>query len=219
MKKIILIVAVMALSCLTVSAKGDHRGSTSISNNTQKPVQFGIILGGTIMNFDDATKGNFHFSGGIGVHVPLPLGFSVQPQLLYTKKATSYDTELASVRYNAGYVEIPIGIQWGPDLLVCRPYIEATPFLGFAVDNLTTIIENITKNKTANAGVWDGINRFEFGASIGAGLEVWHLQISYHYSWNFGDFADLKQAKEVIKAMNINNRNFRGHNIHIAFFF
>ena len=59
--------------------------------------------------------------------------------------------------------------------------------MGYAVNNRYRQDDLTAKND------WAGLQRWEYGLGLGAGVEVWHFQISARYNWNFGSMFDAKQ--------------------------
>ena len=90
-------------------------------------------------NWDASSLGRFH--AGFTMQIPIALGFAVQPAVVYQAKGTKLDgsriedgTELpADMNAKVSYVEIPVQIQWGPDLVALRPYVFAEPFVGYGL--------------------------------------------------------------------------------------
>lgn len=153
----------------------------------------GVIGGAT---FSSAKPGEWNVTnivqGHIGatLKISLPLGFAVQPSLVYQMKGTKVQgdgTEGSAFDYKAGYIEVPVSVQWGPDLLIMRPYFECVPFFGYALNNRYSGGGAESKND------WTGLDRWEYGVGLGAGLEVWHFQISARYNWALGSMFDAKK--------------------------
>lgn len=172
MKKIIKVslVALVMMFCASFTSKAQDSG-------------FGIIGGATfntrsLVDLDESTLTQWHL--GAAYTLDLPLGFALQPALMYNVKGTK-TTSVSS--YSAGYLEVPVALQWGIDLLILRPYLEVAPFVGYALNNVSkaTVGDAIVKTKNE----WDGLNRFECGVGLGGGLQVWRLQLSARYNWNF----------------------------------
>lgn len=159
--------------------------------NAAAQFNYGLIGGAT---FSSAKPGEWKHTKETMYHVggtfklSLPLGFAVQPSLLYQVKGTGvparYDDE-TSFEYAAGYLEVPVSLQWGPDLLIMRPYLECVPYFGYGLNNRYKGSESVRND-------WSGLSRWEYGIGVGAGLEVWHLQISARYNWDFEAFFDSK---------------------------
>ena len=113
--------------------------------------KYGIIGGATftsMQNIEKSAKTGFNI--GATAQLRLPLGFSVQPSLIYNSKAAQIGGDALAASMNVGYLELPVSVQWGPDLLLFRPFLEVTPFVGYAVNstfktealNQPTIIKN-----------------------------------------------------------------------------
>ena len=107
-------------------------------------VKYGVVTGAT---FPDG----WHAGGTM--QFKLPAGFSVQPSLMY-----NYTSQ--------NNLELPVSLQWGPDLLVFRPYIEVAPYAGY---------------QFIDAG------RLGYGLGVGGGIEFWRVQVSCRYNWGLDD--------------------------------
>lgn len=154
------------------------------SNASAQIGHFGVVGGMTFSkaNFDEVKNMNYTgFHAGVTYQLNLPLGFSIQPELLYQQRGTKYNDATRGVERTAvGFIELPVNVQWGPDLVLFRPYIELSPFVGYAVMNKYTI------GNTSINGDWGGMNRWEYGIGLGVGVEIWKFQLSGKYCWSFG---------------------------------
>ena len=66
--------------------------------------------------------GRYHF--GFTAQLPIALGFAIQPSILYQAKGTKLnfgEAEISDVNAMVSYLEIPVQVQWGPDLVTFRP--------------------------------------------------------------------------------------------------
>ncbi len=165
--------------------------SVLFAANASAQFNYGVIGGAT---FSSAKPNDWKLTKDTQYHVgatfklSLPLGFAVQPSVMYQVKGTNVPSSaegVASFDYTAGYLEVPVSVQWGPDLLIMRPYFECVPFFGYALNNKY-------KGDGSVKNDWTGLNRWEYGVGLGAGVEVWHFQISARYNWNFGTLFDAK---------------------------
>ena len=87
-----------------------------------------------------------------------------------------------------GYLEMPLNVQWGLDLIVMRPFIQVAPCIGYDFLNNTSE----TAAGHALGTVTTDANRLEYGLSVGGGLDILNsFQISVNYNWNFGPVALL----------------------------
>ncbi|MBR1405397.1 MAG: PorT family protein [Bacteroidales bacterium] len=221
MKKKILAIVLAAMSlALTVGAQP----------------RMGVLAGFTsskasVSEFEASSVSLYH--AGVAFNFPLGVGFAVQPQLTYQVKGTSLDQihSLADVsaqdmNLKVGYVEIPVQIQYGVDLMAFRPYVFAEPFIGFGI-NMTSkysaddsVLEKLT-NEFKDAD----LRRFEYGLGFGAGIDVWRLQLSAKYFWNFGKLSadggtvDSQYIGETVRTAFREKKNFNGLAVSLAYFF
>ena len=118
-----------------------------------------------------------------------------------------------------GFLELPVSVQWGPDLLIFRPFLDVTPYVGYALSN------NFTASLAGlefDSDEWDGKERFEYGLGIGAGVNVWKLQLIARYNWNFGSLYNVEgwdDIKPNLKDLKSTSDNFGGVTLSMAFLF
>lgn len=193
--------------------------------NAGAQVKVGVLGGFTSSSTkasDISTESVSLYHAGLAAKVSLPFNLAIQPQLVYQVKGTAVDGSV-DFSMKTGYVEVPVQLQWGPDLLICRPYVLAEPFVGYAV-NVKSVasvagVEKIVKDfKDLN------LNRFEYGLGVGAGVEFWRLQLAFKYFWNFGELAG--EAKDLAGAISgaaydaiSDGKSFSGINVSLALFF
>lgn len=158
------------------------------------------------------------WNAGLTVSFDLPLGFSIQPTLRYHHK----DALLTSnVGQKMDFVEFPIALQWGPDLLIFRPFVEAAPYVSYALSNKTySSVGGL--DVTYEDKSWKDKQRFGYGFGLGGGIEVWRLQISARYNWDFGtlyDVAGWDDIKDHFDELNAESSSFGGVTLNLSFFF
>lgn len=179
--------------------------------------KFGITGG---MNFNSAKikdvkmDAQVGWNVGLAYNLDLPLGFSLQPSLVYSQKGVLIGTDAVNVKQSVGSINLPVSVQWGPDLLVARPFIDVTPYVGYSlVNKIEAEVPGITVGDKGN-------NAFEYGLGVGAGLDVWKLQVIVRYNWNFGVLGSLKDFTDIeLGDLNSDNEKFGGVSVHLAFFF
>ena len=73
---------------------------------------------------------------------------------------------------------------------------------------------------------WEGISRLEYGLGLGAGVEIWKIQVTARYNWNFGSLFDAggnaPGASEIwstAKESVLEGKNFSGVTLSVAFLF
>ena len=121
MKRIFTLVAVAAASLMMAA---------------QAHAQFGIVAGLTSSkaNAGEAVKDVKNialYHAGLTYKIDLGAGFAIQPAVIYQVKGAKIESvgETTADQLKTGFVEIPVGIQWGPDLMAFRPYVFAEPFI------------------------------------------------------------------------------------------
>lgn len=204
MKRILTVVlAALMLTGISASAQAKWGVTAGLNFNTSKFTEVDV-------------KARTGWSVGGTCLVDLPLGFSVQPSLLYHQKGANITNELSQ---SMGFLELPVSVQWGPDLLVFRPFLDVTPYVGYALSN---------KFSASVAGIvlsdegWKGKERFEYGLGLGAGVNVWKLQFIARYNWNFGSLYNVEgwdDIKPHLKDLNSKSENFGGVTLSLAFLF
>ena len=200
-------------------------------SHTLRAGDFGIVAGAgftSIKNVGADLATGYH--AGITYKFNLPLGFAFQPSLLYNMKASQVDealADLASFDYKMGYLELPLSLQWGPDLLLFRPFLDVSPYVGYALNNEFKASANTSARlSTGFVNNWEGINRLEYGVGLGGGIEVWKIQVTCRYNWNFGPLFDntdtAVKASEVIGSAigeKFSDENFGGVTLSVALLF
>lgn len=220
MKKLVFAAAIVAATVFCTDASAQRYNSARVG-----------LMGGftssstSIKNMDSKSVSLYHV--GLTAEIPLLGGFAIQPGLLYQVKGMSADKfnsipiskSLESFETKVGYLEVPVQVQWGLDLLAFRPYVFAEPFVGFRVGQNT-------KGEIAGK-LKDDLKKVEYGLGLGAGVDVWRLQLSVKYFWNFGKIYDKDgnvgpigdTVKDAMKDAVNNGNNFNGVMVSAAFFF
>ena len=213
MKKILLI-AVMLLTFIGADAQVRFGIKGGVNFNSMSDIKIGDLKN----SFDNRSG----FNAGILVQAKSPvIGLAIQPELLYTSKGamwapTSSDAvnEVLDAKktIRMDYLELPVNIQWGLDLLVLRPYIQVSPYVSYAISK---------KGDIADVE-WNNLNRFDYGVGLGAGVEIWKFQISGKYSWSLGTLSDFKNdipELGIFAKDKINGAKMRGFELSLAFLF
>lgn len=178
-------------------------------------------------NIDNVTQ----FRAGVAYKYPIAIGFAFQPEFSYSVKGTdlSYklheDLELSLFNLHMGYLEAAFQLQWGPDLLIFRPYALVEPFVGYSLNNRIETKE-VSGSKLTRTNVWDCIQRFEYGYAWGGGLELFgRFQVSAKHYENFGSLYKAPEGgkpasvDEYVMSAFKDNKNFQGWVISLTLFF
>jgi len=164
------------------------------------------VLGGvnfSTMNIKEInTRSITQWHAGVAYKLNLPLGFHLQPALLYNVKGTELDQLKSNL--SVGYLEFMASVQWGIDLILFRPFIDVSPFVGYGLNGWGNLKDLWKKDA----------NKFEYGVGIGGGLDIWRFQIAARYNWNLGPLMNNKIGVETLK-----NANFGGVTVSLAYFF
>lgn len=197
--------------------------------------RFGIMGGANFSKLNVETiksEALTRYHVGITYQLKLPLGFSIQPSLLYQVKGGTLGSEetadaKSSADITVGYLELPVSFQWGPDLLLFRPFVDVTPFVGYGLNNKITFdaTTGVDQVSLAYKNKWDSqsLKRFEYGIGLGIGLEIWKVQVIGRYNWNLGSLYDIKESAsegftQVVKDA-VANKNFGGFTITASILF
>ena len=152
----------------------------------------------------DLKAGRSGWHAGIGFQTEPSHGFSFQPELLYKVSGLKF-SDGADLRLSS--LEIPLNVQWGPDLLIARPFIFGSPFLGYRFK---------PSGKNISEADVKALKHFEWGVGAGLGVEIWKLQIAGKFNWNFGTLADVKSAQEAMSHFDDISGHIRTFEISIA---
>lgn len=174
MKKLfLLIISVLCISTLTASAEGL------------------VIKGGAnFTNIKNVESKPFGYQFGLGFQTEIPDGFGLtfQPELVYKVVGFEYDRETLK----RGYLEIPINVQLGfnignTDKL--HPFVFAGPYVGIGA--------GVFGNKATAESIQKDLKKVEYGLGLGVGIDLWILQLTAKYNWNFGRIADATGVPEL----------------------
>lgn len=203
MKRVITLVAVAAASLLMAA---------------RAHAQFGIVGGitssTTEMTTAEDVKSMSLYHAGLTYKFNLGAGFAIQPSVLYQVKGANLgELNTASsddFKVKSGYVEVPVGFQWGPDLMVFRPFVMAEPFIGYQVtssDRGADSIEGWTEQAK---------NKFEYGFAVGGGLELaGNIQLSVQWFNNMGSLMKDDSSSSFSDKV----KNFKGIKFSLAILF
>jgi hypothetical protein len=156
--------------------------------------QFGIKAGLYTSQFSDIKdfklKNNVGFQAGVLYKLHVTPSIVVQPELLYVAKEAKLEGKetvptTGDGRYAMKYMQVPVSLQYGPNLVVARPFVQVVPYINYAL------------GKSSNVGSWDDINRFGYGIGLGAGVDVWRFQFNARYNWDFSKVGDGEKGVPV----------------------
>lgn len=162
--------------------------------------RIGVKGGATFSKFNWSSPENNSIVGyqaGIMARVKIPLlGWAVNPELIYTSIGNDFG--------RLGYIQVPVNIQWGINLKIVRPFIQAGPYWGYA----------ISKSSDDKNFVFDNINRSDWGIGFGGGVDLFNrFQVAFKYDWGFTNLVKNSSGAWTGTARN------RAFNLSIGYFF
>ena len=184
---------------------------------TAAHAQFGFIVGLTSSSVKMASADAISlYHAGITGKIPLGSGFAIQPSLLYQVKGANVghlDTATdEDFKVKTGFVELPLGIQWGPELGSFRPFVFGEPFIGYRVSSTDR------GNETFQDWASQAKSKFEYGFGLGAGLEISnHIQLSAQWFNNLGAMFSEPATDETEPMKKV--KNFEGIKFSLAILF
>lgn len=209
----------------------------SVSALAQPGIIAGLTSSSTGVKDMEDVKALNTYHAGLTCKVDLGLGFAVQPSIIYQVKGANLgdinkDTQKEDFQLKTGFVEVPVQIQWGPDLLAFRPYLFAEPFIGYQVSSDD---EMLGSGQSGAFKEWadQAKTKLEYGIGLGAGIEVVkHVQLSAQYFSNFGNLFTPQEdatgtettgtapvAETYKEAISNGVKNFQGIKVSLAFIF
>ena len=188
-------------------------GILIVSTSSFSQTRFGIKGGLNFMNasnistnITDTWRNQSGYQLGVALQFKIPLiGLAIQPELLYS--TVRQNTNSLTDNINIDYITLPINFELGVDMLIFRPFIVASPFISYAIQN-STRLENQP---------FHDINRFDYGIGIGAGFDLWKLQVMGKYNWGLGKLQTADATWD--QASTYKNATLQGFQLSFAFLF
>ncbi|MBE6229050.1 MAG: PorT family protein [Bacteroidales bacterium] len=174
MKKTLIVLCVMLLCALQMRAQSGFGIKGGLSYNSMSDIE--------IENWESSFKKKTGFHAGILYKARLVGGLALQPELLYIQKGGNLETMGKNADFKVHHIQLPVNLQWGIDLMLFRPFIMVSPYIGYAIAN----------GDELKGLKWDNMNRFEYGIGLGAGLDIWKFQVTGRYCWDLGKVAEFE---------------------------
>lgn len=160
------------------------RGKNTVSDQIE--YRYGVVAGQNIATIkskkSDSQDIITGLVGGVAMQAIWPKGFVLQPEILYSQKGCVFTGN--PLRYDMDYLEIPVKAMYRLNLADVKPFAFVAPYGAYAI-RLTANGEAISDNVFANK-----INKFDFGIGVGAGFDVWKIQLSFKYTWGIAPVLD-----------------------------
>ena len=206
----------VVLVALPQAAVGQDYSSSIFKIGVKGGINFTTMSRFELGYISESVRNYTGFNAGVAFSFDLPVqGMTIQPELNYVSKGTMYRGP-ENFRFRADFIELPVNLQVGLDLILFRPYLMVSPYIGYAVYKLPQEVE------------WSGINRFQYGVGIGGGVDFWRFQLQVKYNWNIGQLVrnipdngiNIGQGEsEEEHSGPVRMGNFRGLEVNLVFFF
>ncbi len=202
MKKILLLaVAVLLFSVQGFSQFGIKAG---LNFNTMGDINLGNIEKGTMDN-----KTGFHVGALYRIKIPL-VGLALQPELVYTQNESTLGTKGNAdiCDFKMKQLQLAASLQWGLDLILLRPYLQVAPYMGYVMGNNTSIKDM----------KWE-MDELRYGIGLGAGIDIWKLQVSGKYVWDMGKASEFDSSKLGLGSGLLKAKKDKGFQLSVAYMF
>lgn len=170
MKKLALILSVFLLSAVSLHAQKGFGFKAGMNFNSMSDLEFNDLK--------QSVNRKTGFHAGVLYQWDLPAGFALQPELLYVQKGGSVSDK---GDFTMHYLQLPVNLQWGLNLVLFRPFVMVSPFLSY----------QISKDSNISGLKWD-TEKLGYGIGLGAGLDLWKFQVSGKYNWDLGKASEFK---------------------------
>ena len=219
MKKIYAIAAVIAM--MLAAPVCSHARDGFFNLGVKAGLNFTEMSGLSDFGRDDFLKTYTGFNAGLVFNFNLPLGFEINPEVLYVQsgiRTNGFNMEVGDIvsvntssTFKSGSIRVPVNIQWGIDLFnFIKPYVVVSPYVGAVLFGQGSIIGVDFNSESVNSY----LNRFQYGIGVGAGIYVWKFQLSFTWNW------DLNPTFKERGGIQLDNdTRFNGGELSLAFLF
>lgn len=198
-----LIAVIIAVVAVTFSLSAKSFCSFGLSGGIGTPTYY---TSEEIKSFNPSS-----WNAGIALKFDLPLFFVIQPEVKFEQTLVKENVEKLS------NVIIPIAVQWGPDLGVIRPFVQVVPFLAY----------NINSYNSGAVADWNAFKvafgqefaKCQYGVGLGAGLDIWKVQLNFRYNLGVGTWDDVKNSHWKDYEDGVKQKNFNSMTFGVSYFF
>ncbi len=151
-------------------------------------VQAGFNFSSMLEKDDDGKDNNYKIAPGFNIggvaEMPITDMFSVQAKLLFTSKGFNYKTSSSSTKVNCFlfYTEIPIMAKANFEISDIGVFGLLGPYFGFGLGGRLKSGSTTVSIDWGSDGNNDDLKRFDFGMSIGAGVNISVFQFGMNYN-------------------------------------
>lgn len=214
MKKIVAIVSLSLLLAAVIPAKAQP-GEDFFNLGIKGGLNFSNMEGLKDIGQDGFLKTYTGFNAGLVFNFNLPLGFEINPELLYVQSGVKKDG--VSSAFTTGSIRMPVNIQWGFRFLkIIKPYVVVSPYVGGVLFGNGA---DIFGSDLGAERVDQFMNRLQYGIGIGAGIYIWRFQVSFKWNWDLNPVFKEHHITDMPDFISLDNGKFSGGELSLAFFF
>jgi len=107
----------------------------------------------------------------------------IQPELLYSQKGCLFGGNEV-IKYNIDYLEMPVKVIYRLHMAEVKPFAFVAPYGAYVIriaEDGEVSKDDYLKNR---------INKWDYGIGVGAGFDVWRIQLAFKYSWGLAQVAN-----------------------------
>lgn len=168
-------------------------------------VSFGVKGGLNVYNIHNASGPVYNpvvgLHAGVLSHIHLTKHFALQPEVVYSTSGGNYKYSNNDTRYNLGYINIPVLVQYMFDNGI---RVQAGPQLGI-------LVHAVSKDNTVKENIINDLNAVDFGFATGASYQVPKTGFGFDARYNLG-------LSDINKNGNIRSTN-RGLQLGVFYLF
>lgn len=185
MKQKLLIIGALLLLVANVEAQRiGIKGGISLSNADV-----------TVLNIERASDNIIGMQVGVVGEAKLFPAIYVNSGLLFTQKGFSnnINVSVASGHIRINYLEVPLNLAFKVGAGPLTLFAQAGPYIGYGISAKNVFDDS--SNEPVKIEFGDGtfnLKRLDYGASIGAGVEMSVLQVGANYSFGMDNISNLE---------------------------
>lgn len=157
---------------------------------------------------DFDVKQNIGFQAGVAYQINILPVFTIQPELVFVQREAEAKSNVTGEKekYKQQLIQIPVSVQYGIDLSLVRPFVQAVPYINYVIDG-----------KYSGDHKWTDSNRFSYGIGLGAGVELWRFQLSVRYNWDISKIGGKSSDDPIYERYRVSKG--KAFEVTLAYFF
>ncbi len=158
---------------------------------------------------DFKVKQNIGYQAGVAYQINILPVFTIQPELLFIQRDVEVSDRSGvedTQKYQQKLIQVPVSIQYSINLLMARPYIQAVPYVNYLFDGKLTGGHN-----------WKDSNKLTYGIGLGAGIDVWHLQLNIRYNLDISKVGGKQSNDPIYERYRVSKG--KAYEVSLAYYF